>query len=226
MDEENIQVVKETYNAIAKFFAPILSIDNSSVAEVSFMDSFIARLPEKCDVVDLGCGVGKHGRYCASKGFKVTGYDISEKMIELAKSYNGQYTMKFLQVADMCTFQSNIKFDGAVAMYSFIHLTKEQAVSALHNLTKHLKDSAHIVLTVYHGERNGYYDEALMPGCKQFYRDYTEEELLEMISNVGFKVEDIQLWNDEDDITASNDDIEFGVIGVIATWQVTGNGTT
>lgn len=219
MDTKNIQVVKETYNAIAEFFAPILSVDNSSEAEVGFMDSFLEHLSYGSEVADLGCGVGKHGRYCASKGCRVTGYDVSEKMIELAKSYNDQFEMQVLRVADMCTLNSEIKFDGVVAMYSLIHLTKDQAIVALKNISQYLKTSAKLIMTVYHGDRNGYYDEALIPELKQFYRDYTQDELVEMLSELGFKVDIVQLWNDDDEITASNEDIEFGVIGLIATWR-------
>jgi len=219
MDTKNIQVVKETYNAIAEFFAPILSVDNSSEAEVGFMDSFLEHLSYGSEVADLGCGVGKHGRYCASKGCRVTGYDVSEKMIELAKSYNDQFEMQVLRVADMCTLNSEIKFDGVVAMYSLIHLTKDQAIVALKNISQYLKPSAKLIMTVYHGDRNGYYDEALIPELKQFYRDYTQDELVEMLSELGFKVDIVQLWNDDDEITASNEDIEFGVIGLIATWR-------
>lgn len=98
----NTLVVKETYNAIAEHFAPMLEVSNSSVAEVEFMDSFLAQLPPDSTIIDIGCGVGKHGRYCASKGHHVTGYDISEEMIKRAKKYNDQCPMELLCVADMC----------------------------------------------------------------------------------------------------------------------------
>ena len=221
MDLNNTLVVKNTYNAIAEEFSPLLSIENSSRAEVEFMDTFLEYLPRECDVVDLGCGAGKHGRYCASKGHRVTGFDISEKMIELAKLYNNKYEMKVLHVADICTVECDVKFDGVVAMYSLIHLTKDQTVVAINNLCKYLKPAAKIAITVYNGDRNGYYDEALRPELelKQFYRDYTRDELTNLFEAMGFKIENVQLWDDEDDITASNEDVEFGVIGLIATWQ-------
>jgi len=219
MEMDNTLVVKNTYNAIAEYFAPFLSVENSSKDEVDFMNSFLKLISPGSEVVDLGCGVGKHGRYCASKGCRVTGYDISEKMIELAKTYNDEFEMQVLYVADICSLECENKFDGVVAMYSLIHLTKEQTTVAIRNLCKYLKPQAKMAITVYHGDRNGYYDEALIPELKQFYRDYTQEELVELIGSLGFKVESVRLWDDDDDITASNDDVEFGVIGLIATWQ-------
>jgi len=38
-----------------------------------------------CKTIDLGCGTGNYAIYLASKGFDVTGIDISENAIKLAK---------------------------------------------------------------------------------------------------------------------------------------------
>ena len=40
MEMDNTLVVKNTYNAIAEYFAPFLSVENSSKDEVDFMNSF------------------------------------------------------------------------------------------------------------------------------------------------------------------------------------------
>lgn len=39
-----------------------------------------------CDLVDLGCGAGNYAVWLASKGFRVTGVDISPAAIELAEA--------------------------------------------------------------------------------------------------------------------------------------------
>ena len=38
-----------------------------------------------CRTVDFGCGAGNYAIWFASKGFRVTGIDVSEKAIEIAK---------------------------------------------------------------------------------------------------------------------------------------------
>lgn len=38
-----------------------------------------------CDTVDLGCGAGNHAVWLATKGFRVTGVDISPRALELAE---------------------------------------------------------------------------------------------------------------------------------------------
>jgi len=51
------------------------------------VDRLIARLDPKGDasILDLGCGAGRHAKYLASKGFDVTGLDLSAESIRIAR---------------------------------------------------------------------------------------------------------------------------------------------
>lgn len=214
---DNVEIVKKAYNAIAYLFAPILEVGNSSQAEVDFMDKFMTFLPENGLIADLGCGTGKHGRYCAGKGYIVTGYDISDKMISLAEKFNESYPrISLLKIADIRYFEYKELYDGVVAMYSLIHLTRKQTVEALENVKKHMKPGAYIIISVYLGTRDGYEEEALDPTYLQYICDYSENAIVELLENIGFTIVEVNKWCDEDDITASNPDEEYGVIGVIA----------
>ncbi len=50
------------------------------------VDLIESRKIKSCKVLDIGCGEGFYAIYLASKGFDVTGIDISENAIRLAKS--------------------------------------------------------------------------------------------------------------------------------------------
>jgi len=43
-----------------------------------------------CDTVDLGCGAGNYAVWLASRGFRVTGTDISQNAIALARGLAGK----------------------------------------------------------------------------------------------------------------------------------------
>ena len=216
---ENTKIVKETYNEIAESFDPMLEVSNSSASEVAFMDSFLTRLKPGSTVIDLGCGAGKHGRYCAKRGHLVTGYDISEEMIKRAIEHNDLCKMEFLLVADMCDIKTDQMFDGVIAMYSLIHLTKEQTIRTFMNLSNNLRKGAQIVLCVNIGDEEGYFPEVLKMDMLQYFKYYQKEELVELVESIGIQIDDIREWKDEDPNTASNFELEYGVIGIIGTWR-------
>lgn len=221
-EKEILKLTEITYDVIADKFKPILSIKNASEEELKAVNSFIDRLPCGSTIADLGCGVGKHGRYCAQKGFTVYGFDISSNMIKLAEQYNSKEDlpeMKVLQIADMSNFVCKQKFDGVVSAYAFIHLTYEQAEMALKNLHKHLNYYALIFITVYKGKRNSIYKEILAPKYKLYFRDYEEAEFKELIIKCGYNIIDYKEWSDLDPITASNCDYDEKVLCVIGEYR-------
>jgi SAM-dependent methyltransferase len=52
-----------------------------------FLDALTTRLRPGCaaHVLDLGCGAGRHSRYLASKGLRVTGVDLAASSIQKAR---------------------------------------------------------------------------------------------------------------------------------------------
>src|SRR5215475_977234 len=53
----------------------------------ALIDRLIARLEPTggAAMLDLGCGAGRHAKYLASKGFDVTGLDLSVESLEKAR---------------------------------------------------------------------------------------------------------------------------------------------
>lgn len=70
--------------------------------------------------LDVGCGAG--GRLIhllQEKGFAITGLDVSQAMIDLAKKYHPDGN--FL-IQDICTWETQEKFDFILAWDSLFHL--------------------------------------------------------------------------------------------------------
>src|SRR5215470_3978830 len=59
----------------------------SDAEAAGFIDALIDRLTpeEHASILDLGCGAGRHAKYLASKGFCVTGLDLSAASIRAAR---------------------------------------------------------------------------------------------------------------------------------------------
>jgi len=237
--EDNFKIVEETYDVIAEEFAPLLSLENASQEEIDvvnkFLEEMLARFSRKTPkIADLGCGLGKHGRYCADFGFEVTGYDFSQKMITLADQLNDQNfarsyynndhlkmpIMRFLHKANICDFITDEKYDGIISCYTFIHLTRQQAELALQNLKHCLNKGALLLIIVYKGKGERIIPEAQAPGYQMFYKDYMEDELSTLVSDTGYKVlMEFPPFEETDPITAANPEMGLRALGLLAVFE-------
>jgi SAM-dependent methyltransferase len=88
--------------------------------EKAWLDRFLALVPAKASVLDLGCGSGEPiARYLIENGHDLTGVDSSPALIDICKtSFPGQNWI----VADMRKLSLNQRFDGMIAWDSFFHL--------------------------------------------------------------------------------------------------------
>ena len=225
MESSNIEIVKETYNEIAHHFSAILNENNSSEEEINAVEEFLGLLPDKeeCRIADLGCGVGKHGRYCANRGYRVTGIDISNNMIDLANRYNNdeKYAkIEKFKVVDICDFQTEERYDGVISFYAFIHLTYEQAKKTLVNLKRHLKKGAVVAISVYKGNREGFYQELLKGRNNKdlclYFKDYQLAEFKKLFDETGYILMNMYEWIDIDPIATTDIMWNSGVLYAIA----------
>ncbi|MFT4939075.1 MAG: SAM-dependent methyltransferase [Paraglaciecola sp.] len=95
--------------------------------------------------LDVGCGAG--GRFIhllQKEGFKVTGLDVSNEMIKLARHNHPKE--QFL-VQDICTFESALKFDFILAWDSLFHLPIDMQKPVLGKLCNLLSPSGTLIYT-------------------------------------------------------------------------------
>lgn len=88
--------------------------------ERAWLERFAAPLPRGARVLDLGCGAGEPiDRYLIDRGFELTGIDISDRMIALART---RFPRQRWFRADMRRVGPDGKFHGVIAWDSFFHL--------------------------------------------------------------------------------------------------------
>jgi len=89
-----------------------------------------------CKVLDLGCGEGFYAIYLASKGFEVTGIDIAENAIKLAKENATKQDVKIkfmpMDVSDLDKI--NDKFDFVFEWAILHHIIPEQRQKYVENI--------------------------------------------------------------------------------------------
>lgn len=88
--------------------------------EAAWLDRFLALLPPRPAVLDIGCGAAEPiGSYLIERGCELTGVDAAPEMIDLCASRLPDQTWR---VADMRSLRLGRAFDGIVAWDSFFHL--------------------------------------------------------------------------------------------------------
>src|SRR3989344_1676954 len=125
--------LKETYNKIAEDWHRDHQ-DDSWWMEGT--DRFIELVGSGASVLDAGCGVGTKSKYLLEKGLKVSGIDLSEKMIEIARREVSSGTFF---VKDILSEDIGETFDGIYSQAVFLHIPRSQIGLALGKLFAALK---------------------------------------------------------------------------------------
>ena len=107
-------------------------------------------------ILDLGCGTGNHAIPLAKRGYKVTGVDLSESMLEHARvkveNSKEKKLLKFIQ-GDIRSINLKQKFDAAIMMFAVLgyQLENSDVFSTLKCVRKHLKKDSLFIFDVWYG---------------------------------------------------------------------------
>ncbi|WP_163337230.1 NUDIX domain-containing protein [Desulfopila sp. IMCC35008] len=99
--------------------------------------SFIALLPDRGYILDLGCGSGRDSRHFLDQGFRVTAVEPSPVLAAAAEDFLGQ-TVEIYGAQQVCAEK---QYDGIWACASLIHLPHQHLSASLTRLAKALKQS-------------------------------------------------------------------------------------
>ncbi|HEX6472884.1 MAG TPA: class I SAM-dependent methyltransferase [Streptosporangiaceae bacterium] len=150
------------------------------------------RLWPGAKVLDVGCGTGlPTARRLADAGCDVTGIDISDGMLQLARRDVPEGTFYQLDVAALPA--KGIEeggFDAVVAFFSLLMLTREEIPPTLRTLRRLLKPGGHFLLSMVEADVDG------MPlrflGNRVWVSGYLRDELCEVVAAAGFDVLDLR----------------------------------
>lgn len=137
-----LQKTKEDYNSIANDFSRTRGYNWK---ELKILETYLAN-GEK--ILDLGCGNGRLYDFLKDKQIDYYGIDISEKLIEIAKS---RYPEGKFQVANVLNlpFPENF-FDKVLNIAVLHHIpSKEFKLQALKEVRRVLKKDGFLLITVW-----------------------------------------------------------------------------
>jgi len=113
-----------------------------------FIDRLIERhrLTPGSRVLDLGCGTGRHSRYLASRGFDVTGLDLSAESLRQARLNEGP-NLRFVRQDMRLPFRS-CPFDHVLNLFTSFGYFEDPGdhLSVVGNIAASLKPGGTLVL--------------------------------------------------------------------------------
>lgn len=134
-----------------------------------------------------GCGDGRDSRFLAFLGLKITSFDLSEEMLNIARAGDprGRYTLMDLRDIDKCSGP----YDGIFASGCLYHLTKPEFAQCVESCRALLSPAGVLYFNMKEGQGERFEDKPgpRYPGGaearerlqgKRFYAYYQREELL------------------------------------------------
>lgn len=174
------QLVRQGYNQCAEIY----SLERDSFKNKKYLDQLNKLLSPKSHILDVGCGAGKPiDEYLVSKGHNLTGVDISEKQIELAK-LNVSKATYFKEDMSKMNFSSNL-FDAVVSFYAIFHIPKEEHLEIFKKIYSFLKDGGLFLATLGYEEWDG---SEKFHGVTMYWSHFGKDKNLELIKQAGFEI--------------------------------------
>ena len=105
-------------------------------------------------VLDLGCGTGNHALRLADLGYRVTGVDQSEEMLDIARVKAEKKSLPVtLYQGDIKSVGINQTFDAAILMFAVLgyQVTNDDLIQALRNIRRHLRVGGLLIFDVWYG---------------------------------------------------------------------------
>jgi 2-polyprenyl-3-methyl-5-hydroxy-6-metoxy-1,4-benzoquinol methylase len=130
----------------------------NTVAEVDFILSLYPIVPGST-VIDVACGTGRHSIELARRGYRVTGLDLSEGMLEVASANAKSAGVEINWIhADATEFALAEKFDvglslceGGVGLIEKGESAEQHDLAIFKNISAVLKPNAPFILTALNG---------------------------------------------------------------------------
>jgi SAM-dependent methyltransferase len=155
------------------------------LTERKWLDRFVAQLPSRPKVLDIGCGPGEPiARYLLGTGCAVTGIDAAPEMIDIAK---GTFPDATWLVSDMRSLDLNATFDGLLAWNSFFHLSPADQRQMFPIFRRHAASGAALMFTsgLSFGEAIGTFE-----GEPLYHGSLDAAEYRQLLDSNGFDVLD------------------------------------
>jgi 2-polyprenyl-3-methyl-5-hydroxy-6-metoxy-1,4-benzoquinol methylase len=180
MSKRNKTKVYEVYDEIINWFDEART---KTLMESEYLNLIVNTIPQEGSILDLGCGTGEPiAEFFIEKGFKVTGVDGSQKMIELCKQ---RFPSENWIVSDMREINLQQRFDAILAWHSFFHLDHDSQRRMFKIFVSHIKPGGVLAFTSGEEEDEVWSNNG---GQELYHASLSTKEYNDLLEEASFKV--------------------------------------
>ena len=173
------------YNDIGPQYSKVIERQ----AHTAEIEKFLALVQEGASILDVGCAAGRDTKIFRSKGYQVTGIDVSETMISLAEKNSPGTT--FIH-GDMLHLPLSFPdFDAIWCTASLDHLEREDIPKALAEFARVLKKGGVLFLATRKGEGILKKTDRFSQDKEREFTLVMPEEITKMLQKAGFSITQI-----------------------------------
>ena len=161
-------------------------------------------------MLDAGCGAGRDTNLLSQKGLRVTGLDISKRLLDFARK---QYPLLSFVEGDMRQLPfSTSKFDGIWAHTSLLHLeTVKDVRKAFSELARVVRQGGilHVLVKAQKGKEKTAVATDTLSQHDRFFQYFTKEEIQSYLEENGFTVIKIEQYREVDRVPYGRPEVEL-----------------
>ena len=149
-----------------------------------WVEALLGVLPERSDVLELGCGGGSAATRALALRHRVTGVDLSGVQVERAR--RAVPDARFIQ-GDASTVELDpASFDAVVSLFMLGHIPRAEQATLLARIAGWLRPGGHALLTLGVGDTPDEV-EAEWLGAPMFFASFDADRNRGMLATAGFE---------------------------------------
>lgn len=172
----------DVYNSIASSYAKQALKHGPGIQRRHFS----SLIPKGGRILDVGCGSGRDCAYFVKKGFETTGVDLSDKLLEIARTSAPGATFLKQDIRNL-SFPQN-SFDGIWSCGSLLHIKHAEIPSTLRLWFSILKPKGLLFIHVKKGQGEVEREDPSTPGVKRLFSLFSKKQLRGYCEETGFTV--------------------------------------
>ena len=137
----------------------LLYSDKNYEVEVDFVDGLLKKYCESArTILELGCGTGGHASYLSQRGYDITGVDLSDEMLDIARQKQQSSTdavcgSTSFALGDIRTVFFNRTFDAIISLFHVVsyQTTNDDLLATFNNVKRHLSPGGVFVFDCWYG---------------------------------------------------------------------------